>query len=106
FLLPRDAALLARVFPIVRRIPAMSQAVEPLQRVLDPLEVRIRAFAALRELLQKMVERGPLALFIDDLQWADADSLALLGELMHPPNAPSLLLLATIRTVTDEVARA
>src|SRR5262249_7286972 len=37
---------------------------------------------------------------IDDLQWADADSLALLREILHPPEAPPLLLVATVRTPT------
>ena len=43
-------------------------------------------------------------LFIDDFQWADADSLALLRELMHPPGAPSLLLVATLRTGVAQIS--
>ena len=98
-LLPPDAAFLARVFPVLRRIPAMAEVIEPRQ-VPNPHEVRTRAFAALRALLARMAERHPLILFVDDFQWADADSLALLGDLMHPPDAPALLLVATERDPT------
>jgi tetratricopeptide (TPR) repeat protein len=34
---------------------------------------------------------------VDDLQWADADSLALLEAVTRPPEAPAMLLLATVR---------
>src|SRR5262249_4208698 len=95
-LLPRDAAFLARVFPVLRRIPAMAEVIEPRQ-VPNPHELRTRAFAALRKLLSAMAGRHALVLFVDDFQWADADSLALLGDLMHPPDAPALFLVATER---------
>src|SRR5207237_4687379 len=87
-LLPRDAALLAKVFPVLRRVPAMTEVVESKIKVPNPQEVRTRAFAALRELFSRLTERSPLTLFVDDFQWADADSLALLRDLMHPPDAP------------------
>ena len=97
-MLPRDVELLARVFPVLRRIPAMAEVVESRLKVPNPQEVRTRAFAALRELLTRLAERSPLVLFVDDFQWADADSLALLRDLMHPPDAPPLFLVATVRT--------
>src|SRR5262249_40969566 len=34
----------------------------------------------------------------DDLQWADADSLALLRDILRPPNAPPFLLVAIVRS--------
>ena len=97
-LLPEDATLLARVFPVLRRVPAMRQVIEPQRDLPDPHEVRARAFAALRRLLARLADRWPIVLFIDDLQWADADSVALLGDVMVPHDAPKLMLVATARS--------
>ena len=95
-LLPHDAGLLARLFPVLRRVPALAQAA--LVRVPSPQELRTRAFSALRELLTRLAEKRAMALSIDDFQWADADSLALFNHLMHGPCPPPLLLVATVRS--------
>jgi serine/threonine protein kinase/tetratricopeptide (TPR) repeat protein len=97
-LLPRQTALLTEVFPVLRRVEAAAQAPRIHQVVLDPQELRIRVFAALRDLLARISDRHPLVVVIDDLQWADADSMALLREILHPPEAPKFLLVATVRT--------
>ncbi|MBI4510802.1 MAG: AAA family ATPase [Deltaproteobacteria bacterium] len=98
-LLPQDAGLLARLFPVLRRVPAMSRVTQP--KVPNPQELRVRAFSALRHLLTRLAEKHPLVLFTDDFQWADQDSLALLAEVMHPPDPPPLFLITTMRTVTE-----
>ncbi len=103
-LLPRDSPMLARVFPVLRRVPALARATAA--RIPDLQELRARAFAALRELLSKLAQKRPLALFIDDLQWADADSLALFTAIMHGIEAPPLFFVATARTSAEEVATA
>jgi hypothetical protein len=69
--------------------------------VRNPQEARARMFELLRALVRNIARERPLVLAVDDLQWADADSLALLGELLRPPDAPPLLFLATIRSGTE-----
>jgi serine/threonine protein kinase len=105
-LLPRAAALLGDAFPVLRRVRAVAQAPRlQSESRLDPLELRTRLFAATRELVTRLADRRPLVIFIDDLQWADSDSLALIGEVMRPPDAPALLVVATLRDGgTDAVA--
>jgi serine/threonine protein kinase/tetratricopeptide (TPR) repeat protein len=96
-LLPAHAGLLGQVFPVLRKIEGIAKATLPSSDTIDPLELRARVFSGLRELVRRLCERGPLVVVIDDLQWADADGLALLGELVRPPDAPPMLLLGTVR---------
>jgi hypothetical protein len=93
--LPDDIGPLAHVFPVLRRVPGIGSAED--ETIVDPQNVRMRAFAALRELLASLARRHPLVVYIDDVQWGDTDSAALLLEVMRPPNASRLLLLMTYR---------
>ncbi len=96
--LPRNAALLRRVFPILGRVRAIAGAPAPLHEINEPQELRQLVFTAARELLCLVAERHPLILVIDDMQWADWDSMLLLGDIVRQPHAPPLLLLLTSRT--------
>jgi serine/threonine protein kinase len=96
--LPRRSALLAQVFPVLRRIEAVAEAPLLTDEPLDPREQRSRMFGALRELFQRLADRRPVVVVIDDLQWADADSIALLSEVLRAPDAPALHLVATVRS--------
>ncbi|MDB4966297.1 MAG: Serine/threonine-protein kinase PknA [Myxococcales bacterium] len=104
-LLPRKPWLLKQLFPQLGRVPLVDDARRP-SVALAAQEQRKQAFAAVRELLGRLADRRPLVLVIDDLQWADADSLALLANVMHTPDEPALLLLATVRSDTAEAPAA
>ncbi len=97
-LLPRDVAAMAKMFPVLARVEAIAGHRSAVRDIPDPLTLRRRAIAALRELLGRIGDRVPMVLFIDDLHWSDSDSITLLENLLRPPDAPALLLIATFRT--------
>lgn len=96
--LTNDVEALARVFPVLRRVSAIARLSVP--RPASPVELRARAFRGLRALLASLAATQTIVIVIDDLQWADTDSIALLREILHPPNAPQLLVVITRRTNT------
>ena len=100
--LPRDVAALARVFPVLQRIPVIVEMAATGLQVNDLQELRRRAFLALRELLGRLGSRRTLVVAIDDLQWGDAEGARRLVELVQPPDAPRLLLLLLYRCDTLE----
>ena len=97
-LMPRNSLALARVFPVMLQVDAIFNARSARPETLDLFTLRRQAFGALRELLGRIASRRPLVIYIDDLQWADADGTFLLEDLLRPPDAPKLLLVASFRT--------
>ena len=97
-LLPPDLSALTRVFPVLLQVPAIADLRGTQSGIADPFALRRRAFDALRELFRRVAARRPLVVCIDDLQWADADSVVLLEELLQPPGTPPLLTLLSFRS--------
>ena len=95
--LPRDAASLASIFPVLERVPSFGEARRRRGVATDLVELRRRAFLALRDMLGRIGERSRLVIWLDDLQWSDQESAALLSEVMRAPDAPVLLLLCSYR---------
>jgi serine/threonine protein kinase len=99
-LLPTNAKLLVQLFPVLSHVEALNDLPQgPLPQ--DPQVLRSHAFAALREILARLSLAQPLLIIIDDLQWADADSLALLDELLNEDDAPPCMVLATGRPLAQ-----
>ncbi|HKP57486.1 MAG TPA: protein kinase [Polyangiales bacterium] len=101
-LLPIDVAALSRVFPVFERLTAVKRLAASGKLPLDALQIRRRAEEALRSLLYKLALQTPLVLWIDDLQWGDLDSAAILRSWLLQPWAAAIMCVFSYRS--DEVA--
>ncbi len=90
---PRRVRVLCKLLPALEQVPWAART-ETLPA--DPAEQRNRAVEALRELLQRLSDRRPLLLAIDDVQWMDAESARLLS-LVLSSDPPNMLLLLALR---------
>ncbi len=96
-MIPPNAPALARVFPVMLQVDAIFEERAAHRESADLFTLRRHAFGALRQLLLALAVRQPTIIWIDDLQWADADSIRLLEDLVRPPDSPPLLLIASFR---------
>jgi len=93
--IPPSAFVLRYAFPVLARVPGVNAETAPTGGGIQ--ESRAELFYALREVLTNLARIRRLVIVIDDLQWADSDSLAALAHLLRPPSPP-LLLVATARS--------
>jgi class 3 adenylate cyclase len=96
-----DRRLAGRDRELARLLPSMRGSVgdgAP-AAIDDPETERYRLFEAVVALLDVIAERTPLVLVLDDLHWADRDSLLLLRHVMRAPVESRLLVVATYRDV-------
>jgi eukaryotic-like serine/threonine-protein kinase len=101
-LLPPEVGTLARLFPVLRRVPVIAGLAMVARPPAAPPELRAVAFAALRALFAALArDAPPLLIAIDDLQWGDPDSAVLLAELVHD-DAPLPLLLVLVHRPEDD----
>ncbi len=95
-LTPHDVSYLPRLFPVLERVSVVADAPYHVKTT-DPSELRNRAFGAFREVLERLGERQPLIVFLDDMQWVDADSITLLFDVLRPPDSPRFMLVLSTR---------
>jgi serine/threonine protein kinase len=97
-LLPRRRGLLAHLFPVLARLPAVARADADADDAGDPARRRWLACQTLREMLRRICDQHPVVLLIDDIQWLDPDSAGLLHQLLSGVDPPPLLLVGARRT--------
>ncbi len=100
--LPRDVAALARLFPVLRRVPQIAEPEVRRFQPADPQELRRRAWSALRWMLGRLAATRPVVLCVDDLQWGDLDSAAFLGDLISRTDRPNILVLLLYRSEEEK----
>ena len=88
---------LAAVFPVLNRVPAIARSTAGERAVGNASVLREQAFDEFERLLHALAARRPVVLFVDDLQWADRDSLALLQRALVGARKAACLFLATTR---------
>jgi eukaryotic-like serine/threonine-protein kinase len=101
-LLPEGLDDLTRLFPTLRTAAAVvahsrSLSVEGSDQSL----IKQRAIRAFRDLLLSLTQRAPLVLWIDDLQWSDPHSAALLEPILTERSSAPLLLLGGSRPMGE-----
>ncbi|MGO9837540.1 MAG: serine/threonine-protein kinase PknK [Polyangiaceae bacterium] len=103
---PAGIHALAHLFPVLRNVRAGADSPDRDVDVLDRLELRRRAFSALKELLASVAGRHALVVHVDDLQWGDADSVQLLEAILSAPAPRPLMLLCSHRSELAVTSRA
>ncbi len=96
---------LAKLFPVLSRIHTVTDMASGQNENLDHQELWRRAVGAFSKLLHRMAKIQPLVLYIDDVQWGDADSALLLADMLGQDQAPPILLLTSYRTEEAESSR-
>ncbi|MBV1878972.1 MAG: AAA family ATPase [Pseudomonadales bacterium] len=92
---PDHCEALLRLFPVFGRI--FEFAHDPTTGAEDVAELATNASLALRELLTRVSNKYTTIIWIDDIQWADSDSLNILQQILSPPDPPNMLVIFSFR---------
>jgi ATP/maltotriose-dependent transcriptional regulator MalT len=87
-----DADVRAELAQVLPALPALAGGPDAALQ-----HERYRTHRAVRTLLERLAATRPLVLILDDLHWADAGSVELLGALLHRPPTTRVLLVLAMR---------
>ncbi|MDB4977378.1 MAG: transcriptional regulator [Myxococcaceae bacterium] len=94
---PADASALPRVAPELFRSAELGEGAPSAGAALDPQVLRFRLFDELRHLLGALSSSRPRVILLDDLHWADAATIELLGQLASALSDRPLIFAAGVR---------
>ncbi len=99
---------LSDVGELVRVLPELSGQVAGEPSVVDTEAARLRLFDAVVRFLERIAGHAPAFVVLDDLQWADASTLALLRFVVRPCRPVALVIVGAYRPdeLTEPVAEA
>ncbi len=95
--LPRNRRALHGLFPVLERAKPRGLSMSTGELDSSGAQRRRAAFAALKDLLGRLSDRAALVLLVDNLEFADDDSAALLASLCSAPDPPGLLFAGSFR---------
>ena len=93
--LPEEAALLARLFPVLNAVPDLPWTEPGARPLASPASIRRRVVRGLGALIRKLGAALPVVAWLDEVQWADDDSALILRDLLQSEPAPPLLLICS-----------
>ena len=91
--IPAELAEVANIFPGFKRLFDIGDV----DQGASPYDLRQEAFNQLRMLFTRLARRTPIAITIDDMQWADTDTWSIIGHLMRNPHPPPMLMILSMR---------
>ncbi len=97
-ILPDDVEDLTRLFPALRVSRVVANAPKRRFDIPDQTVAKHRAIGAFRQLLVRLAARAQVVIWLDDLQWSDAESARLIEPLIADTSGARLLLVGSYRT--------
>jgi len=100
YFLPRNFDALKSTFPSFSRVTPGDMAGD--QPSLDPARQKRLTLGAVRELFGRIVDSQPVIICMDDMQWSDAESVALLQLMFDGYEAPNIMWILSFRGALPE----
>ncbi|MEW6536266.1 MAG: tetratricopeptide repeat protein [Candidatus Auribacterota bacterium] len=90
-------ALKIEVLKVIPNLDTKRLGITSASMGLDPVQDEYRLFDGIYQIMKKISQKGPLVLFLDDLQWADLASLELFSYIVRNGRNDRIMICITFR---------